>query len=440
MGDHVPQLRFPGAELLDDRADIVGGDFDTQQFHRLEQLSVLIALVDDLRAGDSEFVTLAPHRFDEDGEVQLAAPGDFERIRRFGFFHAHRHVRFHFLEEAVADVARCDIFAFSARERGVVDDEVHGDGGLVDLDELEGLHTVDVAGGLADVDVRDAGDADDLAGAGLGNFLPAEALEHIELRDFDLFFAAVVLAEDDLLALLDSTAFDAPDAHAADIVVVVQGGEQHLQRRVHIALRGRDFFQDALENRPHIAFAVALVIGSVTVAGGRVHHREFDLVLVGAEFDEQVDDLVYDFGRTRAGPVDLVDDDHDFLLQAKRFLQDEACLGHAALERIDEQQHAVDHEEDALHFAAEIGVAGGIDDVDLRVAVAHGGVFGQNGDAALPLEVVRVHDPLVDLLVLAENAALLEQRVDQRRLAVVDMGDHRHISDVFAKFQGFTFN
>ncbi len=139
--------------------------------------------------------------------------------------------------------------------------------------------------------------------------------------------------------------------------------------------------------------------------------------------------------RAGAGPVDLVDDDHDLFLEAEGLLQDEAGLGHAALERVDQQEDAVDHEEDAFHLTAEVRVAGGVDDVDLRVAVAHGGVFGQDGDAALPLEVVRVHDPLIDLFVLAEDAALLQQGIDQGRLAVVDVGDHRDVANVFSEFQ-----
>ena len=52
-----------------------------------------------------------------------------------------------------------------------------------------------------------------------------------------------------------------------------------------------------------------------------------------------------------------------------------------------------------------------------------GGVLGQDGDAALALEVVVVHHPLGHPLVRAEGAALVQQRVDQRGLAVVDVGD-----------------
>jgi len=42
---------------------------------------------------------------------------------------------------------------------------------------------------------------------------------------------------------------------------------------------------------------------------------------------------------------------------------------------------------------------------------------------ALALEVVRVHDALLDVLVRGKGARLLQQFVDQRGLAVVDVGD-----------------
>ena len=76
-------------------------------------------------------------------------------------------------------------------------------------------------------------------------------------------------------------------------------------------------------------------------------------------------------------------------------------------------------------------MARGIHDVDLGVAVLDGGVLGQNGDTALTLQVVGVHDALHRLLVLAVHAALLEHLVHQRGLAVVDVGDNGHVSQFF---------
>ena len=61
-----------------------------------------------------------------------------------------------------------------------------------------------------------------------------------------------------------------------------------------------------------------------------------------------------------------------------------------------------------------------------------GAVLGQDGDAALALQVVAVHHALGHLLVVAEGAGLAQQLVDQRGLAVVDVGDDGDV----AKFAG----
>ena len=56
------------------------------------------------------------------------------------------------------------------------------------------------------------------------------------------------------------------------------------------------------------------------------------------------------------------------------------------------------------------------------------GALGEDGDAALALEVVGIHGALGNLLVLAEGAGLLQQLVDQCRLAMVDVRDDRDVA------------
>ena len=75
-----------------------------------------------------------------------------------------------------------------------------------------------------------------------------------------------------------------------------------------------------------------------------------------------------------------------------------------------------------------------IDNVDAGFAPGDGGAFRQDGDTALALLIVRVHDPFDDLLVLAELPALLQQRIDERCLAMVDMGDDGDIADFHEGF------
>ena len=68
---------------------------------------------------------------------------------------------------------------------------------------------------------------------------------------------------------------------------------------------------------------------------------------------------------------------------------------------------------------------------ELQVPAVDGNVLRQNGDAALTLEVVRVHDAVDDLLIFAVHAALLEHFVDEGGLAVVDVGDDGYIAKFF---------
>ena len=75
-------------------------------------------------------------------------------------------------------------------------------------------------------------------------------------------------------------------------------------------------------------------------------------------------------------------------------------------------------------------MAGGVYNVDFGVFVMHGGVFGQNGDAALPLDVAGVHHALRHLLVFTKNAALLEHFIHQGGLAMVNVSDNSDIANV----------
>src|SRR5204862_99441 len=110
------------------------------------------------------------------------------------------------------------------------------------------------------------------------------------------------------------------------------------------------------------------------------------------EFVEQVEGLVDDPGRAAAGPVDLVDHHDGLQTLGERLARDEACLRHRSLDRIDQQQHAVHHGQHPLDLPAEVGVPGGIDDVDARAAILDGAVLGEDGDATLALDVVGIHD------------------------------------------------
>src|SRR5262249_52483974 len=83
----------------------------------------------------------------------------------------------------------------------------------------------------------------------------------------------------------------------------------------------------------------------------------------------------------------------------------------------------------ALDFAAKVAVSGRVDDVDFYVVIKDRRVFGEDSNAALALQFVGVHDALDYVLVGAERAALFQHGVNQRSLAMVDVGDDSDIAD-----------
>jgi hypothetical protein len=87
---------------------------------------------------------------------------------------------------------------------------------------------------------------------------------------------------------------------------------------------------------------------------------------------------------------------------------------------------------DAFHFAAEIGVAGGIDQIDFYIAIHQRDVFGEDGDSPLTLQIVGVENAIALQLAGAILPALAEHGVDQGGFTVVDVSDDGDITNVGA--------
>ena len=255
------------------------------------------------------------------------------------------------------------------------------------------------------------------------------------------------------LALLQGALVDAQQREAAEERRRVEVGDVGLQRRALVVLRGGDRLEDRLEERlevgalGHRAVLGLLERGDAGLAGG-VDDREVERVLaVGLveQVHEELVGLVDDLGDAGVAAVGLVDDQDHRHVGVERLAQHEAGLGERALGGVDEQHDAVDHGQAALDLATEVGVAGGVDDVDDhrlaaagRTGVVDRGVLREDRDALLALEVAGVHDAVGHALglVRGERAGLAEHRVDQRGLAVVDVGDDRDVAQVGAGLGG----
>ena len=309
-----------------------------------------------------------------------------------------------------------------ACERRRIDADPHLDGRLLHDDAREHVLHLEIADRVADRDRVHARDGHDLPrGRRVAGRAP-EALERVEHLHVGLRRRAV--ADDAHLArLLDRAAHDAPHRELAHVVVVRRVADDHLQRLARLARRLRDLLEDEIEQGHQVRGRILELAPGLTELAHRVHVRKIRLRVGRAEIAEQIEHLAQHLVRARVRPIDLVDhDDHgEAALQALR--QDEARLWKRAFCRVHEEQRAVGHHQRALDLAAEIGVAGRVDDVDLVPLVPNARVLREDRDASLALEIVIVHDAFGDDLIVAEGARLTEHVIDERRLPVVDVGD-----------------
>ena len=293
----------------------------------------------------------------------------------------------------------------------------------------------------------ETGDDHDVAGFGFLHFFATEASEAVELEHAALLRHAVRSTDDHhRLIRFDGTGEDAANAHTTDEVIVVDVGDLQLQRSVRLNRRAWDVFDDGVEQRTQIAVlrfqtGVALLQGVFheALTAGTVHHREVELPIFGAEFDHQVEDAVGDDGGRAVGLIDLVDHQDHLEAGLDGFAQHETRLRQTAFEGVDQHERTVRHLEHALDLTAEVGVARRIDDVDADVAggraqIVDRAVLREDSNAAFFFLILRVHHAIDDGRLGVVGAALLEQRVDQRGLAMVDVRDDGDVTDVGTAF------
>ena len=365
--------------------------------------------------------------------MENAAAGNFDAGFVLELLNFHRHVVLALEHEALFELTGADDIAFAADERRRRRLEHDGKRRRIDLDRVEGDGVLGVGVDVADVGALDADDSSDVARFNDVAFLAAEVVEGKQLANRRSRLAAIVLHDEDGVTRVNRSGIHAADADASDVLGVIDRHALHGERTVGIDLGSGHVVENHVEQRVHVVVVVGGVKACEAVHGARVYHvlhRELELLVVCAEVRHQVEAVVVSLLRIGTGAVDLVHHDHDGKARLDSVTQHEARLGHGAFERVDEKQRAVSHLEHALDLAAEVGMARGVDDVDLHALVLDGDVLRQNGDAALALLVVGVEHALLDLLILAEGIGRAQKLVDEGRLAVVDVSDDGDVANV----------
>ena len=156
------------------------------------------------------------------------------------------------------------------------------------------------------------------------------------------------------------------------------------------------------------------------------------------QFVKQVKGLIDHFVRVCAWLVHFVDHHDRLEAQSQSFLGDKTRLGHGAFLRINEQHHTVYHGQSALDLTTEVGVAWGVNDVDVSAFPTDSAVFGQNGNAAFTFNGVVVHDGVNHFFVFGKSARLTQQLIHHGGFAVVNVGDDGNVADLFCHAKVFS--
>ena len=427
---HVEQVTLALTHLFDDSAGEFVRNVDIDLFDRLHDNAVFF-LENDVRGGQCHFIAFTAHVFHENGQVHFTASADTEFICGCTVGNAQGNVLEQFFVQTLTQMTGGDILAFLACKRRVIDGNGHFERRLGDLDKFQRLGSVVLADGITDGDVFTAGEADDIADGCFFYRNTAQTVDLIECLDSGalcLCVGIMVVADGDFFIDMKHTALNASDGDTTDIIVVVDGRNEHLQRTFVVTLGCGNVIENGLKQRLEVFGCFEGRVGSGTCTAGAPDHRRIELFVRCIELQKQFQHFVADFIQTCVGLVDLVDDDDNTVVELQRFLQNETGLRHRTFCCVNEQNNAVDHLENTFDLTAEVCVTGSVNDVDFRVFIVDCGVFCKNGNAAFALQVIGVHDAGRGFLVFTVDAALLEQTVNQRGFAVVNVCDDGYVS------------
>ena len=433
---HGNHFRSSGAKAFHDSAHEFLRHFNGQSFQRFALLAI-DDFVNNLGFGNFQFKSFTAHGFDEYGEMEFAAAGHFESIGCIGVFYAKSHIGFDFLVETGTDVTGGHEVPFLASKGALVDMEYHGQGRFVDVDGREGFRIGGIGYGFTDVDILEACHGDDVAGFGFLYGSPFHSLPGEEGADM---VAADLGAVSDGYrhALFGGAPGQTADGYFTQIIIGFQGGHHNLQAAVGIHIGAGAVFKNGIEEGSQVlAFIIHMELGNA-VSGRAVNQREIQLVIICFQFDEEVQNFAFHVRNTLVRTVDLIDDNDRFQLMFQCLSEDVLGLGHRAFMGVYQKEYAVYHVQDTFHFAAEVSMPWGINDVDFNTIVHDGSVLCQNGNASFPFQRVGVHDTFCYFLVVPENMTLFQHGIDKGRLAMVDMGDNGNVADIFS-FHSFFF-
>ena len=190
--------------------------------------------------------------------MQLAAPGYFKYVGVLRFFDTQADIGIQLAEQAVAQMAGGDIFAFLSGKRAVVYDKVHRDRRFRNFLERDCLRAFRRADRVSDMDIRNAGNRDNRADLSFFDIDLIQPVKFVQLADLDFFalVRVVVVDDDSVLVNAQAPVVYLADADAPDIFIVIDRTDQHLGICIRVASRCRDIVDNCFKQRGHVLVRV----------------------------------------------------------------------------------------------------------------------------------------------------------------------------------------
>ena len=261
---HLDQLGLALRHLLHDDAGVLLVDVDHDLFDRLFQFAGLVAAQQNLRPRHRQLEAFAPHRLDQDAELQLAAAGDLHRVTSRSDSRTRSATLPSASRSRRSRITRLVTLSPSVpAKRRIVHAERHRERRRIDRLRRHRRLDLGRADRVRHGGVRQPGDGDDVAGLRLVDRHALEPAECQHLGDaaaLDQF--AVVVEHLDLLVRLDAAGRDAAGDDAAEIGIGLEDGAEQAERAFFDDRRSH-VLEHQLEQRRH-AVVVRAVEASPT--------------------------------------------------------------------------------------------------------------------------------------------------------------------------------
>lgn len=133
-----------------------------------------------------------------------------------------------------------------------------------------------------------------------------ETVKLIKLCDADSLGLGIIVMVDDnnILIYTDGTVIDLADSDTSDIFIVINCADQHLCAGIRIALRSRNIIEDRIKQRNHVLARLVCTVGSDPFLCGCINKWAVELLLVGIQINEKLQDFIDNLLRTRLRTVD----------------------------------------------------------------------------------------------------------------------------------------